>query len=119
MRTMPRDADTEELLRRAGTGDRSAWGELLERHRLRLERMIQLRMDRRLAARVDASDVVQDTLADALHKLPGYLYERPLPFYPWLRQIAWTRLIDLHRHHVYAGKRSVRREEHGAPRLPD
>jgi RNA polymerase sigma-70 factor (ECF subfamily) len=61
----PRDADTEEMLRRAGDGDRAACGHLLERHRPRLLRMIEPRMDRRLAARVDAADVVQDTLADA------------------------------------------------------
>ena len=76
-------------------------------------------MDRRLAARVDAADVVQDTLADAVRELPEYLRDRPLPFYPWLRQLAWDRLIELHRRHVRARRRSVTREERWEPLLPD
>jgi RNA polymerase sigma-70 factor (ECF subfamily) len=35
-----------------------------------------------------------------------------VPFYTWLRQIAWDRLIDARRSHL-AGRRSVRREEPG------
>jgi RNA polymerase sigma-70 factor (ECF subfamily) len=55
--------------------------------------------------------VVQEALADAARKLPEYLRDRPLPFYPWLRQLALERLIELHRRHIQAQKRSVRREE--------
>jgi RNA polymerase sigma factor (sigma-70 family) len=54
---------------------------------------------------------VQDTLAKADRLLLDYVRERPLPFYPWLRQIAADRLADAHRRHLHAGKRSVRREE--------
>jgi RNA polymerase sigma-70 factor, ECF subfamily len=111
--------DTEELLRRTGAGDRGARGALLERHRGRLRRMIALRIDPRLAARVDPSDVVQDVLAEADRRLDGYVYKRPLPFYPWLRQLAWDRLADQHRRHVRAGRRSVTREEKEAWGLPD
>jgi RNA polymerase sigma-70 factor (ECF subfamily) len=75
--------------------------------------MVVLRMDRRLANRVDASDVVQDAMIDAAHKLPGFARQRPIAFYPWLRRIAWQRLVDLHRKHVLAEKRSVLREEQG------
>ena len=72
--------------------------------------MISVRMDPRLAPRVDASDVIQDTLAEACRELPDYLERRPCPFYPWLRQIAWKHLVDLHRRHVKAQRRTVRRE---------
>lgn len=117
---MPLDEDrTEELIAQAGAGDVAARDQLLSRHRARLRQMVAVRMDRRLAARVDPSDVVQEALADACQKLPGYLANRPLPFYPWLRQLAWERLIELHRRHVQAQKRSVTREEHFAPALPD
>ena len=34
-----------------------------------------------------------------------------MPFYPWLRQIAWERLIRLHGQHLRAAKRSVTREQ--------
>jgi RNA polymerase sigma-70 factor (ECF subfamily) len=114
-----RDLDTEQLLQLASQSDKAARQELLVRHRQRLRHMIALRMDRRLSARIDPSDVVQETLAEAVQQLSDYLRHRPLPFYPWLRQLAWERLIGLHRQHIQAQKRSVRREERWAPALPD
>jgi RNA polymerase sigma-70 factor (ECF subfamily) len=84
---------------------------LLERHRGRLERLINARIDNRLSARVDPSDVIQDTLAVAFRRLPDYLQKEPVPFYPWLRQIALDRLADLYRRHILARKRSVDLEE--------
>jgi RNA polymerase sigma-70 factor (ECF subfamily) len=103
--------DTEQLLRRVTSGDDAARDQLLERYRRRLRRMVAVRFDVRLAARVDPSDVVQETLAEAAALLDHYLRERPLPFYPWLRQIAQRRLIELHRRHVLARRRTVTREE--------
>jgi RNA polymerase sigma-70 factor (ECF subfamily) len=111
-------AETEHLLERASAGDSVARNQLLQRHRRRLRRMVAVRFDPRLAARVDPSDVVQDTLVEAAAALDRYLRERPLPFYPWLRQLAHRRLIDLHRRHVQARRRSVTREA-GPPWLPD
>src|SRR5437764_7912856 len=108
--------DTDQLLDRAASGDGRARQELLARHRKRLRRMVALRLDRRLAARVDPSDVVQEALADAARKLDGYLRDRPLPFYPWLRRLAWERLVKMHQRHR-AGRRAVGREE--ALDLPD
>lgn len=109
--------DTDELLRRAGAGDDDARQQLLVRHQGRLRRMVAVRLDRRLAARVDPSDLVQEALMDAHRKLDDYLRRRPLPFYPWLRRLAWERLVQLHRRHLWADKRSVLREE--PPPLPD
>src|SRR5205823_607283 len=62
----PVPPDTEELLERAGRGDAAARQQLLTRHRDRLRRMVALRLDRRLAARVDPSDIVQASLAQGL-----------------------------------------------------
>jgi RNA polymerase sigma-70 factor (ECF subfamily) len=105
------DAEIEELLRRVGNGDTLARQELLLRHRDRLRRMIEVRFDRRLAPRLDPSDVVQEALADAAQGLDSYLARPPLPFYPWLRQFAWERLVKMYERHVKAGRRSVNREE--------
>jgi RNA polymerase sigma-70 factor (ECF subfamily) len=110
--------DTEQLLKQVADGDDLARDSLLERYRRRLRRMVAVRFDRRLAARVDPSDVVQETLAEAAAQLDRYLQERPLPFYPWLRRMAQRRLIDLHRRHVQARRRTVTREE-AAGGLPD
>jgi RNA polymerase sigma-70 factor (ECF subfamily) len=111
--------DTEELLRRAQHGDEQARQAVLVRHRERLKQMVAVRMDRRLAARVDPSDVVQEALLEAARELDDYLRERPVPFYPWLRNLAWECLIDLHRRHLHARRRSVKLEEPLAPRLSD
>ena len=72
--------DTEELLRRASQGSRDARSQLLQRHRARLRRMVAFRLDERLLARVDPSDVVQESLAEAdrsVGRLPAC--DRPLP----------------------------------------
>jgi RNA polymerase sigma-70 factor (ECF subfamily) len=79
------DVDTEQLLDQAAAGDEAARGQLLQRHRTRLKRMVTVRADPRLVARVDPSDVVQETLIEAAAQLGHYLRRRPLPFYPWLR----------------------------------
>jgi RNA polymerase sigma-70 factor (ECF subfamily) len=115
----PSIPDTEQLIEQASQGDSAARQQLLARHRDRLRRMVRVRMDRRLAARVDPSDVVQEALAAAAAKLSDYLRRRPLPFYPWLRRLAWERLVKLHRRHIRAHIRSVAREDARLPALPD
>jgi RNA polymerase sigma-70 factor (ECF subfamily) len=115
----PEDADIETLLERARQGEAAASPELLLRHQPRLRQMIAVRMDRRLATRLDPSDVVQEVFVDALGKMTAYLRERPLPFYPWLRQLAWERLAKLYERHVRAQKRATGREVHWDGALPD
>jgi RNA polymerase sigma-70 factor (ECF subfamily) len=114
-----REPDTEQLLDLAAQGDRAARNRLLDRYRGRLRSLMALRMDRRLAARLDPSDVVQESLAVADARLADYLRDRPLPFYVWLRQLALERLVDLQRLHVRSQKRSVRREEGPLAALPE
>jgi RNA polymerase sigma-70 factor (ECF subfamily) len=111
--------ETEELIERTTRGDDSARQALLAQHRARLRRMVGVRIDPALAARVDPSDVVQEVLAEAHRTLDAYLCNRPLPFYPWLRRLAWERLAKIHRHHIRSQRRSLLREEGGTPGLPD
>jgi RNA polymerase sigma-70 factor (ECF subfamily) len=114
--TVP-DADNEDLLHRAAAGDPDACRQLLGPFRERLRQLLAVRMDRRLAARLDSSDVIQEALADAWQQLPDYLLERPVAFYPWLRQITLDRLARLHNRHLGTQKRSLLREQ-GQPCLP-
>jgi RNA polymerase sigma-70 factor, ECF subfamily len=109
---------THELIDRAGHGEAAARQDLLERYRDYLRRMVAVRLDRRVAARVDVSDVVQETLAEAARRLDDYLRERPIPFYGWLRQLAAERVIDAHRRHLASQRRSVTME-HRDTFLPD
>ena len=112
--TLRDEPEVDELITLADGGDREARQLLLASHQARLRQMVALRIDRRLAARFDPSDVVQEALADAGEALSEYLRLRPLPFYAWLRRFAWDRLVELHRRHVLAQRRSVAREEPGA-----
>lgn len=107
------DIETSARLTEAGHGDERAVRWLLEHHRPRLKRMIAVRLDDRLSARVDPSDVVQEALVDAARRLDTYLRERPLPFYPWLHRLASERLAQVHRHHLGALLREAGREYPG------
>lgn len=108
-----------ELLKRCAAGDGDAVDRILSEHRSRVKNMVAIRMDKRLATRVDPSDIVQEVLTDAAQKLPEYCSKPPLPFYPWLRQLALERLIQQHRRHLGAQGRTVTREENEGVALPD
>ena len=105
-----RREDTDDLLRQAVQGNSSASTTLMERYRSRLKTMVRVRMDQRLRGRFDPSDVVQDALVEAHRRLPEYARTQPMEFYPWLRRLAWDRLVDLHRRHLNSARRSVERE---------
>jgi RNA polymerase sigma-70 factor (ECF subfamily) len=47
---------------------------------------------------------------EATGRLDDYSKQPKLPFYVWLRQIAWDRLLELYRQHIHVEKRSVTRE---------
>ena len=69
---------TDLLLRRAQDGDQLAQAALLEHYRDRLRRMVTIRIDKRVTARVDPSDVVQEALKDAHRRLPEYFADPQL-----------------------------------------
>jgi RNA polymerase sigma-70 factor, ECF subfamily len=106
----PNAAETQAMLEHAAHEDPSAIDRLLASHREPLRRMIAARLDRSLGRREDASDVVQSVLLEASRRLADYLRNPALPFALWLRQIASDRLIDVHRRHRVAARRSVDRE---------
>jgi RNA polymerase sigma-70 factor (ECF subfamily) len=107
----PDSSQTQQLLAKAAEGNTAAVNQLLERHRDALVRVIALRLDRQVQRRVDASDIVQDVLVEANRRLEDYLRDPRLPFHLWLRQIAKDRMIDAHRRHRGAARRSVDREQ--------
>ena len=79
-------------------------------YRERLRRMVQLRLDRRVAARVDPSDVLQDAFMDASQQLDQYVARPPMPLFLWLRFLTGQRLMAIHRQHLGAQKRDARQE---------
>jgi RNA polymerase sigma-70 factor (ECF subfamily) len=112
---MDAESATDDLLARAARGEQAAFDELFARHRDRLGRAIAMRLDRRIAARVDASDVVQDVCLEAFRRLPGYLTRPDMPLDMWLLWLAREQVLMTHRRHLHADKRAVGRE---APPLP-
>ncbi|MFO0811168.1 MAG: sigma-70 family RNA polymerase sigma factor [Gemmataceae bacterium] len=111
----PEPAETRDLLAKAETGDAAAVDGLLAAHREGLRRAVALRLDPALARRVDASDIVQDVLLEATQRLKDYLKNPVMPFHLWLRHLAKDRLIDAHRFHRQAQRRSLDREQGNQP----
>jgi RNA polymerase sigma-70 factor (ECF subfamily) len=102
--------DSLKLIERARLGDREALNALLGRHRDRLRRMVEVRLDTRLQARIDASDVVQEAYLDVVARLDEYLRDPKLPLFLWLRLVVGERLLKLHRHHLGTQMRDAGRE---------
>jgi RNA polymerase sigma-70 factor (ECF subfamily) len=102
--------ETIHLIERAKAGDQAALNEIFAIHRDRLRRMVELRLDTRLHARVDASDVVQDAYLEVTRRLDEYLRDPKLPLFLWLRLVVGERLSKLHRQHLATGMRDAGRE---------
>jgi RNA polymerase sigma-70 factor, ECF subfamily len=102
--------ETDELLQLARDGNEGALGPLFARHRDRLRRLVAARLDRRVAGRLDPSDVVQEALGEASEKLAGFVRDRPVSFYTWLKRLTLVRLSGLHRFHLGTRKRSAARD---------
>jgi RNA polymerase sigma-70 factor, ECF subfamily len=107
----PEGDQTQQLLKGVKDGDPDAVNRLMDRHRVAVRRLIQMRLDNALASRVDASDVVQDVLFEASRRMEDYISNPTMPFHLWLRQLAKDRIIDMHRRHRTAKRRSVDREQ--------
>jgi RNA polymerase sigma-70 factor, ECF subfamily len=88
---MTSDRGDSGALRRLQAGDKRAPGELFEHYRSGLRQMMRLRLDRRLQARVDPSDVLQEAYIDLARRLPEYVASPTMPFFLWLRLLTGQR----------------------------
>ena len=103
-------SESVRLLEPAQAGDPQAIDELFVRHRERLHRMVDIRLDQRLRARVDASDVIQDAYVEVVERLGEYLRDPRLPLFLWLRLVVGERLLKVHRYHLGTQMRDAGRE---------
>ena len=88
-------------------------------NRERFWHLVAFRMDRRIAARVDADDVLQEAFVAASARLEHYLRDPSYSLFVWLRMIVSQTLIDVHRRHFGTEMRSAGREvSMGGPRYP-
>ena len=108
---MTEDSDElADLLHRAADGDQEALRAVLTRYQDRLKRMVHLRLSRRLAGRVDDSDVLQEAYLEVARRLGEYLREPSLPFFLWLRHLTGLKLAEVHRRHLGTQLRDADRE---------
>ena len=92
--------DPTDPIGRLRGGDRGALAEFFGENRDRLRRMVELRIDARLRARIDPSDVLQEAFLDVDRDLDAYLVDPKLPPLLWLRLHVGRRLTTLHRQHL-------------------
>ena len=103
-------ASTSDLLERARRGDAEALGRLLELHRPVLHHLAQRQLDGRIAVRVAASDVIQQTFLEAHRRFGQFAGREELEWNAWLRAILEHRVAGAIRDHALLQKRTVRRE---------
>lgn len=103
-------AEVAELVNQVIRGDRKALGELFSRYRPRLWRMVRFRLHPQLQGRIDADDVLQEAWLNAVDRVDYFLRDASRSIFVWFRMIVQQTLVDLHRRHLGAEKRSASRE---------
>jgi RNA polymerase sigma-70 factor (ECF subfamily) len=76
-----------ELVRRVRRGELDAYGELVERHRAVVHRVVG-----RIVGAQEADDLTQDAFLRAFHKLPSYRGDAP--FRSWLLRVAHNTALN-------------------------
>jgi RNA polymerase sigma-70 factor (ECF subfamily) len=99
-----------ELLDQALRGDREALGQLLEAQRANLHRLAERQLDRRIAVRAAASDIIQQTFLEACRSFPQFAGRDTREFVAWLQRILDHKVAGAIRNHALLQKRSVGRE---------
>jgi len=99
-----------DLLPRVKDGDTVALAKAFELSRDRLHTIVRFRIDRRLAGRVDADDILQEAYLNAAKRCAHVEGESDDALFIWLRLITIQTMADVYRRHVGAQKRDAGRE---------
>ena len=98
------------LLQAARRGDADALGRLLEAYRNYLRLLARLEVGRRLQAKIDASDMVQETFLQAHRAFPEFRGETQAEMLQWLRRILASQLSNSIRHYTRTKRRDIQLE---------
>jgi RNA polymerase sigma-70 factor (ECF subfamily) len=99
-----------DLIRGARSGDAEALGELLVRYRDHLRSIADRQLGGRIARRVDASDVVQQTCLEAQRDFRDFLGSSEPELVAWFERILERNVTQVIRDHALIQKRAVNRE---------
>jgi len=99
-----------ELICRARQGDAACRDELFRRCRSYLGLMARAQVETWLQVKVDASDLVQQTLLEAHRDFGHFHGQSQQEWLAWLRRILARNATDFVRHYRGAAKREARRE---------
>jgi RNA polymerase sigma-70 factor (ECF subfamily) len=99
----------EALIARIRQGDVDALAEFIERRRPQLTAFIERKMSAALRRKVEPDDLIQEVSVACMKAVADVDLADRDPF-GWLCQMAERRIIDAHRHHFAAKKRSAARE---------
>jgi RNA polymerase sigma-70 factor (ECF subfamily) len=108
--TMSTSPTSHELLDQARAGSAEQLGQLLERYRHYLGLLTRIEIGRRLQAKLDASDLVQETLLEAHRHFAKFRGSNEAQFVAWLRQILAASLANLLRRYFGTQGRDIRLE---------
>jgi RNA polymerase sigma-70 factor (ECF subfamily) len=103
-------SEWNELIGRARCGDPEAIGQMLETCRGHLRTLARRQLSGRVAVRVDASDVVQQTFLEAHQSFEQFRGQAEPELVAWLEGILGHAVAKTIRRHVMAKKRAVQRE---------
>ncbi len=104
------EENLQSLVNAAATGDQSALATILDTHRERLRHMVAMRLNPIVRARLNPSDVLQESFLDARKKFAEYAANPKHSVYFWLRNLVARRLGKIHRFHLDAEMRDAKRE---------
>lgn len=100
----------ESALLAARAGSPAAWGSLLQRSVPYLLFLTRRQLGSLLRGKVDAEDLVQESLLQAYRKRRDFVGATEGELLAWLRGILASRLANLRRHYFGTQRRNVRRE---------
>lgn len=100
---------TDELRLAIVADDREKAGDAFEKLRRPMIRTVRVRMDRRLAARLDAADIVQEAFVAAWKRIHEFPHQ-PVSFGVWLRFHVLQKLAELQRRHLGVQARDAGRD---------
>jgi RNA polymerase sigma-70 factor (ECF subfamily) len=98
------------LAARLRGGERAVLAQLCDEHQERLRAVIRNSLNPRLSGRLDDDDVLQEVYLQAEARIAHFAGQTDAEAVGWLVLVARQTVIDLHRRHLQAQVRDLRRE---------